>query len=203
MDLTGGSTVNSLASPSEVGDLAPAFAKAVQDLPLCFHEGRDFPVFLRRLELFAPLKTGLRVHKLDQLWGFLDTAESLPLLAHDLLPAHLRSASSVSLASSLPTFPDRAAFAAALCCGDERLAHDAITHELDEWAEKEIHGQVVSKKGTIKILKKRGWEAVRAGMRRRETLEEVEVFEAAAELGMTPLQHTFTFARRSKRAWLS
>ena len=58
MDLTGVSTVNSLASPSEVDDLARACAKAVQDLPLCFHEQRDFPDFLRRIELFALLKTG-------------------------------------------------------------------------------------------------------------------------------------------------
>ena len=129
MDLTGVSTVNSLASPSEVDDLARACAKAVQDLPLCFHEGRDFPDFLRRIELFALLKTGLRVHRLDQLSGFLDTAESLPFLAPGLLPAHLRSVHSTSLASSLPTASDRSAFAVAVCGGDENLARDVIDNE--------------------------------------------------------------------------
>jgi hypothetical protein len=118
MDFTGVSTVTTQGTSNEFGDIEKLCAKAIQDVPLSFHEGRTYGDYLRRLERFARLRTGLRLHTLDQLSGLLDDSEFLPLLSPALLPAQLRPLSSASVASSLPTATDCAALAILFCGGD-------------------------------------------------------------------------------------
>ena len=111
MDYTRVATVSTLTSSGDHSDTDDMFDKAVEKLPISFHEGRKFEDFLRRLELNALLKTGTHPHKLIQLHGLLNTSQALPLLASALLPKDLRPTTAVTLSASLPTAIDRAAFA--------------------------------------------------------------------------------------------
>ena len=124
MDFTRVATVSSLTSSVDHSDTDDIFDKAVEKLPISFHEGRTFEDCLRRLELYGLLKTGTHLHKLDQLDGLLNTSQALPLLASDLLPLDMRPAIAVPLSASLPTATDRAAFATCLRGGDETLARE-------------------------------------------------------------------------------
>jgi hypothetical protein len=129
MDFTRVATVSSLTSSGDYSDTDALFGKAVENLPISFHEGRTFEDFLRRLELYGLLKTGTHLPKLDQLCGLLNTSQALPLLASALLPLDLRPNIAVPLSASLPTATDRAAFTTCLCGGDEALAREVLSSE--------------------------------------------------------------------------
>ena len=131
MDYTRVATVSSLTSSGDHSDTDATFDKAVEKLPISFHEGRKFEDFLRRLELNALLKTGTHSHKLNQLHGLLNTSQALPLMASALLPEEMRPAkeAAVPLSASLPTATDRAAFTTCLCGGDAALAREVLNDE--------------------------------------------------------------------------